>query len=334
MRGCVAMTMISCLVALAAAACGTVSPPPAVSQGASAAPAPSGTLTGKAALAGSSVVDTSRECLSSLRPDGPLPDPGREPAGSTMAAIYHRGYLIVAIDQTIPLLAYRDPATGQVDGFDVALARQVAKAIFGSADAIEFIAVTPAQRQYVIQHHEADIIASPTTITCDRLTWADFSTDVLDGYQRVLVPSGSAARGIGDLGGQRVCAAAGTTSVHTIAAQPSHPVPVAAPTWSDCLVMLQQGQVAAISTTDTILAGLQAQDPQTKIVGPRLTYEPQGLVMSKQAKDLVRFVNAVLEQMRTDGEWALLYQQYFGTRLQPQVPSPPAPLYCAASCMD
>jgi hypothetical protein len=32
--------------------------------------------------------------------------------------------------------------------------------------------------------------------------------------------------------------------------------------------MLQQGQVAAISTTDTVLAGLATQDPQTKIVGP------------------------------------------------------------------
>jgi polar amino acid transport system substrate-binding protein len=334
MRGSVAMGVISCLAALAAAACGTVSPPPAVSLGASAAPVPSGVATGKAALTGSSVVDTSPACVSSLRPAGPLPVLGHEPAGSTMAAIYHRGYLIVGIDQTIPFLAYRDPATGQVDGFDVALARQVAKAIFGNEDAVSFVAVTPAQRKYVIQHHEADILASPTTITCDRLAWADFSTDVLNGYQRVLVPSASAVRGIGDLGGQKVCAAAGTTSIHTIGVQPSHPIPVAAPTWSDCLVMLQQGQVAAISTTDTILAGLQAQDPQTKIVGPDLTREPQGLAMPKQAKDLVRFVNAVLEQMRTDGEWALLYKQYFGARLQPRVPTPPAPLYCAASCMD
>jgi polar amino acid transport system substrate-binding protein len=326
--------IIPCLVALAATACGTASPPPAVSLGVSAAPVPSGVVTGKAALAGSSVVDASRACVSSLAPDGPVPPPGHEPAGSTMATIYHRGYLIVAVDQTIPLLGYRDPATGQIDGFDVAVARQVAQAIFGNENAIKFVAVTPAQRQYVVQHREVDILASPTTITCDRLSWADFSTPILIGRQRVLVPSTSTVQGMNDLGGQKVCAAAATTSIYTIAVQPSHPIPVAVPTWSDCLAMLQQGQVAAISTTDTILAGLAAQDPQTKIVGPDLTYEPQGLVMSKQAKDLVRFVNAVLEQMRTDGEWALLYERYFGTRLQPQVPSPPAPLYCAASCLD
>ena len=317
-----------------ATACGTAARPAPVSASIGAVPSPSGLATGTAALNGSSAVDASRACVASLRPSGPLPAPGHMPAGSTMAAIYKRGYLIVGVDQTTPLLSYRDPATGLVDGFNVAIARQVAKAIFGNDNAIKLVGITSAQRKSAIQSHEVDIIADPTTIVCDRLAWADFSTDYLDAHQRVLVPSTSSVSGIGDLGGQKVCAAAGTTSIRAIAAQPSHPIPVAVPNWSDCLAMLQQGQVAAISTTDTVLAGLETQDPQTKIVGPRFTFEPQGLGMSKNAKDLVRFVNAVLEQMRTDGEWKQLYARYIGTRIQPQIPDPPAPLYCGASCMD
>jgi polar amino acid transport system substrate-binding protein len=43
----------------------------------------------------------------------------------------------------------------------------------------------------------------------------------------------------------------------------SGPVPVAVPYWTDCLVLLQHGEVAAISTDDSILAGLTAQDPYT-----------------------------------------------------------------------
>jgi polar amino acid transport system substrate-binding protein len=251
-----------------------------------------------------------------------------------MAAIHKRRHLIVGVDQSTPLLSYRDPATGRVDGFNVAIARQVAKAIFGNENAIKFVAITSAERQSAIQSHKVDLIADPTTIVCDRLKWADFSTDYLNAHQRVLVSSASKVRGIGDLGGQRVCAAGGTTSIHAIAAQPSHPIPVAVPNWSDCLAMLQQGQVAAISTTDTVLAGLMTQDPQTKIVGPRFTFEPQGLGMSKNARDLVRFVNAVLARMRADGEWKRLYARYIGTRLQPQIPDPPAPLYCGSTCKD
>jgi len=251
-----------------------------------------------------------------------------------MAAIYARKHLTVGVDQSTPLLSDLDPATGRIDGFNVAIARQVAKAIFGNENAIKFVAITSAQRKQVILDHKVDLIADPTTIVCDRLAWADFSTPYLVAHQRVLVPTSSKARGIGDLGGQKVCAAAGTTSIYEIAAQRSHPIPVAVPNWSDCLVLLQQGQVAAISTTDTVLAGLATQDPQTKVVGPWFTYEPQGLGMSKSARDLVRFVNAVLERLRTDGEWTRLYARYIGTRIQPRIPAPPAPAYCGASCKD
>jgi polar amino acid transport system substrate-binding protein len=322
------------VLALLVTACGTAVPPAPIVTAIGAQPSPAGVATGKTALKGSSAVDASPACVASLRPSGPLPAPRHMPAGSTMATIYKSGHLTVGVDQTTPLLSYLDPATGRIDGFNVAIVRQIAKAIFGNENAIKFVAITSAQRKPAILHHEVDIIADPTTIVCDRLAWADFSTDYLDTHQRVLVPSGSKVGGIGDLGGQKVCAAAGTTSIHEIAVQPSHPIPVAVPNWSDCLVLLQQGQVAAISTTDTVLAGLAAQDPQTKIVGPGFTNEPQGLGMSKKAKDLVRFVNAVLERLRTDGEWKRLYARYIGTRVQPQIPDPPAPLYCRVSCKD
>ena len=134
------------------------------------------------------------------------------------------------------------------------------------------------------------------TITCERLQQVDFSTVYFDAGQRVLVQTNSRAKSIADLGGKKVCATTGSTSIANIKAAPSHPIPVAVPYWTDCLVLLQQGDVAAISTDDSILAGLAAQDPWTKIVGPRFSNEPYGLAISKQHADFVRFVNAVLQQ--------------------------------------
>jgi len=68
--------------------------------------------------------------------------------------------------------------------------------------------------------------------------------------------------------------------------------------------MLQQGQVDAISTDDTILAGLAKQDPTTQIVGDAFTSEPYGLAMNSDATEFTRFVNGVLARMRADGTWA------------------------------
>ena len=109
------------------------------------------------------------------------------------------------------------------------------------------------------------------------------------------------------MGGKKVCAASGSTSIQNIAAAPSKPIPVAVSDWTDCLVMLQQGQVDAISTDNTILAGLAAQDPTTHLVGAGFSSEPYGLAMSQQAPDLVRFVNGALEQIRANGRWTALF---------------------------
>ena len=95
--------------------------------------------------------------------------------------------------------------------------------------------------------------------------------------------------------------------------------------WSDCLVLLQQGQVDAISTDDTILAGLRAQDRTgTKIVGEPFTKEYYGIGIPKENEDMVRFVNAVLENIR-GGAWQASYDRWLREHLGPA--SPPKPEY-------
>ncbi len=58
------------------------------------------------------------------------------PPGSTMAAIAERGRLIVGVDQNTYLFGSRNPATGQLEGFDIDVAREIARGIFGDPDRI------------------------------------------------------------------------------------------------------------------------------------------------------------------------------------------------------
>jgi len=254
---------------------------------------------------------------SSLRPAGPP----QVTAGSFMAKIRARGYLIAGVDQSTYHFGFLNPLTGQIEGFDIDMIRAVAQAIFGDPSKVQFKAISDAQRIPDVKDGTVDIVAHTMTITCDRLKDIDFSSVYFDAHQRVLVLKNSSATSLDDLHGQKVCATSGSDSVARISARKA--IPVQVPYWTDCLVLLQQGQVAAISTDDSILDGLAAQDPWTKLVGPPLTDEPYGLAISKQHPEFVRFVNGVLQQLRTNGQWAASYRHWIG----PQVPSVPQAQY-------
>ena len=256
---------------------------------------------------------------SSLRPTGP---PQVTP-GSFMAKIRARGYLIAGVSQSTYHFGFLNPLNGKIEGFDIDMVHAIAKAIFGNPNKVVFKAITDDQRIPEVQSGGVDIVAHTMTINCKRLQQVDFSSVYFDAGQRVLVLKNSRATSLADLGGKKVCATAGSTSIANIKAASTNPIPVAAANFTDCLVLLQQGDVAAISTDDSILAGLAAQDPWTKIVGPRFTSEPYGLAISKQHPDFVRFVNAVLQQLRTNGQWAASYAHWVGT----PVPAPPQAHY-------
>lgn len=264
--------------------------------------------------------------LASYAPTGPLPGPNELPAGSRMAEIKQRGRLIAGVSADSLLLGARNPITNTIEGFDIEMLKAVSTAIFGRPDKIEFRVISSAQRLPVLQDDTVDIVARNMTITCDRWNTIAFSTEYYRAGQKVLVPLGSTATGLASLSGKRVCAPAASTSLDALRRFPQV-IAVPADTHTGCLVMFQQAEVDAITGDDTVLAGLAAQDPYATVIKAKaFTSEPYGLGISKNHPDLVRFVNSVLEQMRTDGRWKAAYDRWLAADLGP-APAPPKAVY-------
>jgi polar amino acid transport system substrate-binding protein len=266
---------------------------------------------------------TTAETAASCNPYASLaPQPGGPSvtSGSWAATIRSRGYLIAGVDQTTYHFGYLDPLKGQVEGFDIDLVKDVAAAIFGLSPSnpalaahIHFKAIDDAQRIPDVQDGTVDIVAHTMTVNCARMKDVDFSSVYYDAKQRVLVDApaaGKSAQNLAQLGAarQKVCATEQSDSVAKI--QEAGATAVQVPYWADCLVLLEEGQVAGVSTDDSILYGMQAQDPGTVVTGPSLEDEPYGLAISKAHPDFVRFVNAVLAADRANGEWARSYRTW------------------------
>ncbi len=255
--------------------------------------------------------DDSCDPRASYRPNGTV-------TGPTLTQIRARGLLRVGGQQTYYLLSYRDPVTGEMSGFEVDLAREMAKAILGDPNKIQFVALAKLEeRETALREGTIDIVFASMSMTCPRWRNVAFSTEYLNGGQKVLVNRRSTVTGMHDLGGKKVCASNGSTDIGRLQNTASHPIPVGAANATDCLLLLQQGQVDAVSTGETILAGLAAQDKNTKIVGDRLTDTRVGAAMNSQAIDLVRFVNGVLERLRSTGEWNRMYDFWFKPTIGP-----------------
>jgi polar amino acid transport system substrate-binding protein len=312
-----ALAIAAACVAAGCAAAPAASPAAPAAARAQAGPAAGARAVSQSRAGGTAAAATCDPEASSLAPLGP---PQVTP-GSFMATIRKRGYLIAGVDQSTYHFGYLNPLDGQIEGFDIDMVRAVAQAIFGDPGKVEYKAISDDQRIPDILNGSVDIVADTMTITCDRLRQVDFSSVYFVAHQRVLIPNNSpATAGLASLGGQKVCATKGSDSVSTIADYPSRPRVVQVQFWTDCLVLLQQDQVAAVSTDDAILYGLAAQDPFTKVVGPELTDEPYGMAISRQHPDFVRFVNAVLARERSDGAWAASYHRWVGP--QDAVPPP------------
>lgn len=322
--------VIALTAALMTAACAGTSGATLVAIGAgtsAAPPLPAGVSSAAGSASPGSSAPQTCDPVASYRPPSAMPAPGAMPAGSAMARIQARGKLIVGVDENTYLFGYLNASDGQVEGFDIDVASAIATAVFGSAAGhLELKVISNDQRIPDLLNGSVDIVADTMTENCARWQQIDFSTEYYAATQRVLVDKNTPYQSLADLGGKKVCAEVASTSLATIARAAAHPVPVSAQSITDCLVMLQQGEVDAISTDDAILAGLAAQDPQTHIVGPSLEPEPYGIGIAQSHQDLVRFVNGVLDQLRGDGGWAALYQKWPG-RLGGLAPQPPPAVY-------
>ena len=260
-----------------------------------------------------------------LQWEGSLNPRGAEEDTPNVDRIRDRGRLVVGIDQSLYLLAYRDTASGTLQGLEVDLARAIADDIFGDgarADRVDLRFVDSAARTDALNTGDVDVVIRTMSITPERADEVEFSTPYLTSRVRVLVPRDRGVADINQLEGKTVCIVDGTNLDQIARAFAPHSALLRTRSWSDCLMATQQFQADAVMADDAILAGLAAQDPYASILPGTLATQYYGVAVGKGQEDLVRQVNATLERMRNDGTWSELYDTWLGGSIAASTPPP------------
>lgn len=259
-----------------------------------------------------------------LAPDNSTPE-------ERIPDIVRRGRIIVGVSSSLNFLGFQDPSNGNLEGFDVSLAREIARDIFGDPERIDFRFLSSAERVDALQHGNVDIVVRTMTIDRERRAKVAFSAPYLHAQARILASTSSSIRSADDLRDATVCVTKDSTFQHNAQVIAPHSRFLITNDWSDCLVAMQQHQVQAIISDDSILSGLAAQDSNTHLVGQPYGSSDYavGIAKSTPGKNtdgLVRQVNSTLMRIRSDGTWQCLYDKWLGKYLGDSG-VPPEPTY-------
>lgn len=234
-------------------------------------------------------------------------------ADSTMGKIAAAKKLVVGVKFDQPGFGLKDPATGKVDGFDVAIAREIGKALGLEENQIEFVESISANRIPFLQEDKVDLVVATMTINAERKTQIEFSRPYYLAGQSILVKKDNTTiKSVDDLNGKTVCSVQGSTSEKNVQAKAPQAQLQSLTTYAACVSGMKDGRYEAVSTDDIILAGFAAADSSLKLVGGQFTQEPYGIGIKKGKTDMTAFVDALLAKWYADGTWDKIYDKYLG----------------------
>ncbi|GAB4075387.1 glutamate ABC transporter substrate-binding protein [Nostocoides australiense] len=202
---------------------------------------------------------------------------------------------------------------GKYSGFDVDVANYVAKEL-GKTN-VTFIQSPSKQREDLIATGQVDLIFATYSITDERKQKVSFAGPYFVAGQDLLVATDSDITGPEGLDGKKLCSVTGSTSAQKV--KDSYPGVQLQnfDTYSKCLDLVVNGQLDALTTDNTILAGYAAQPAykgKLKVVGKTFSEERYGVGLKKGDVALCEKVNTALKKMVDSGEWQKAVDANFG----------------------
>ena len=222
--------------------------------------------------------------------------------------------LRIGVKADQPGLGLRLP-NGRFVGFDVDVARYVAAKLGVSPDHITFVPVTSLTRETALENGSVDMVFATYSITPERETKVAFGGPYYVAHQDTMVRRGETTiHNVHDLKGKRLCAVAGSDSWKRVTQELNIAATlVPATSYSECVAMLLDRRVDAVSTDDLILAGFAAHEGSAvRIVNAPFSDERYGIGIKKGDVAACEAVNRAVTAMYLDGTAAALLHKWFG----------------------
>jgi ABC-type amino acid transport substrate-binding protein len=234
------------------------------------------------------------------------------PNVSTAALVKQRAKIRAGIRYDAPPLS-RVNGDGELEGFDVDLAREFARRWLGGERNVEFVQVTSASAPRKIQNREVDLALGGLIHTQPAEALADFSLPYLIDGEAMLVRTGVFTDFAG-MAGRNVIYIDSPSTFALRDAQIANNITVTAQSVNSYAAAVQ---ALADGATDGVvgrwrrLRTVPPQDPAYTVLNV-FTREPVAIMLPQNDSDWADLVNNTLSAMVADGFYAKAYEKWFG----------------------
>ena len=258
-----------------------------------------------------------------MKEDGPPPKkdpppredvkaPGRSPdLNRALDNLVSDGELTVCTDAPYEPFEFQDD-DGNWAGFDMDIMRDIS----GRMGVGLSVKVVPFDGIWLLPAAgECDVVASAMTITEERAKSALFTDPYFDADQSLLVRSSDADKfgTLSSLSDSRIAVQTGTTG--EMYAQDNKPMGATIVSYDEPAAMflaLQSGEVDAILQDLPVNGDRQRNNPTFTMTEVFPTGEQYGFAVSLDNKPLAQTINDIMEEMKMDGVYDMIYGAYFG----------------------
>lgn len=130
---------------------------------------------------------------------------------SSIDKIKAEGKVKIGVFSDKPPFGYVDEK-GANQGYDVYLAKRIAKDLLGDENKVEFVLVEAANRVEYLESNKVDIILANFTVTPERKEKVDFANPYMKVALGVVSPDASPIKSVEDLKGKKLLVNKGTTA--------------------------------------------------------------------------------------------------------------------------